>query len=405
MSIIFLPRHLPAFGQVDLVQRLSILRPSWQVAGYLREELLRGTWIGIMPGAPFLAKELGIDRKTVNAALGQLEAEGMLVAQGAGRPRLIRLPDDGKTARRVRVAILLFEDSDRKRDYMVHLLHMLTEKGHAAFLVKTPLLRLGMNVERVARMVAKTPADAWVVCSGSREVLEWFAAQPIPSLALFGRVRRVPIACASSDKAPASAAAAREFIRLGHQRIVLLTREQRRLPQPGAVEQAFLDELAAHGLPVSPYNLPAWDETIGGFQTFLESLFRVSPPTAMMVDEVPLLVATQQFLARKRMRVPEEVSLACTDQDVVFDWCQPVISHIRWDSEPLVRRIVGWVNNVSHGKRDVRQLFVPARFIPGGTIGPVHEWRSRRGGAGRIRISAQVMQKLAASRVGDRHGS
>lgn len=352
------------------MQRLNILRPSWQAADHLRRELLLGTWVGTMPGSPSLANELGIDRKTVDAALRQLETEGLLVPQGNGRPRRIHLPIGKRAANRLRVAILLGEESDRKRDYMVHLQHLLTEQGHSAFFAETSLLRLGMDVGRVAKMVKRTEADAWVVCAGSQSVLQWFSEEPKPVLALFGRARRMPIACAIADKVPAYAAATRELIRLGHRRIVLLTRALRRLPQPGAVEQAFLDELAAHSLPVSSYNLPDWEETVRGFHARLESLFRLSPPTAMIVDEVPLFIATQQFLARKRLRVPEDVSLVCPDHEVAFDWCRPTISHIRWESDPLVRRVVRWVTNMSHGKRDTRQFFTPAVFVPGGTIGP-----------------------------------
>ena len=71
------------------MHELTILSPSEQVAAYMRKELLRGRWIGTMPGGPALAAELGIDGKTVWAAMGLLENEGLLVAQGAGRPRKI----------------------------------------------------------------------------------------------------------------------------------------------------------------------------------------------------------------------------------------------------------------------------------------------------------------------------
>jgi DNA-binding LacI/PurR family transcriptional regulator len=270
----------------------------------------------------------------------------------------------------MRVAILLAESHNRKRDYMARLQHLLMEKGHAAFFVPSSLYQLGMDVKRVARMAGRTEADAWVVCAGSRGILEWFAERERPALALFGRVRKLRMACAGIEKVPAYAEATRELIRLGHRRIVLISRAQRRLPVPGTLEQAFLDELAAHGLPVSTYNLPDWEETITGFQKRLESLFQVSPPTAMIVDEVPLFIATQQFLARKRMRVPEDVSLVCPDHDSAFDWCVPSVSHIRWDSEPLVRRIARWVANVSHGKPDTHQYFTPAEFVRGGTVGP-----------------------------------
>jgi hypothetical protein len=40
-----------------------------------------------------------------------------------------------------------------------------------------------MNVGRVARLVAGTEADAWIVSAGSHDVLEWFAAQAVPAFA------------------------------------------------------------------------------------------------------------------------------------------------------------------------------------------------------------------------------
>ena len=45
-----------------------------------------------MPGAPTLAKELEVDRNTVETALRRLEEVGLLVGQGAGRKRRIELP-------------------------------------------------------------------------------------------------------------------------------------------------------------------------------------------------------------------------------------------------------------------------------------------------------------------------
>jgi DNA-binding LacI/PurR family transcriptional regulator len=360
--------------QVGIGMRpFRLLSAPEQVSGYLRGEIMEGRRSGAMPGVHRLANEFGVHRTTAEDALRLLEGEGLLLPQGAGRRRTIVIPGGGEAVRPLRVAILLGEDSDRKRGYMVQLQHELAVLGHAAFFSEVTLLKLGMDVARIKRLVAKTAADAWVVCSGSREVLEWFSTQSTPALSLFGRTRRLPIACAATEKAPAYAAATRELIRLGHRRIVLMTRAQRRLPLPGAIEQAFLDELAAHRLTVSNYNLPDWKETIEGFHARLEALFRVSPPTAMIVDEVPFFIAAQQFLSRKRLRVPEEVSLVCPDQDVAFDWCLPPVSHIRWDSDPLVRRVVRWVTNVSRGKRDVRQFFTAAEFVAGGTIGPVCE--------------------------------
>ena len=57
---------------------LKLLSPSEQVASHPRQEIVRGRWSGAMPGIPTLAADLGIDRKTVDAALRQLDEEGLL---------------------------------------------------------------------------------------------------------------------------------------------------------------------------------------------------------------------------------------------------------------------------------------------------------------------------------------
>jgi hypothetical protein len=36
-----------------------------------------------------------------------------------------------------------------------------------------------------------------------------------------------------------------------------------------------------------------------------------------------------------------------------------------------VRRALRWAENIAQGKDDRRQVLYPARFVPGGTIGPV----------------------------------
>lgn len=348
---------------------LRALSVSEQAAAHLRVAVEGGHWIRMMPGVNQLARELGVNRKTIEAALRQLEHEGLVAGQGQGRRRLI-VRTRRKAARPLRVAILLYEPDDRHLEYIVGLQHALVEAGHSAIVATKFLTELKMDVPRIARLVRQTAADAWVVQAGSHEVLGWFSAQPAPAFALFGRREGLPIAATGPDKLPAMAAATRHLISLGHRRIVLLARRERRLPEPGRAERVFLSEMAAHGVPVGDFNLPDWEETREGFQKLLDSLFRVTPPTALIIDETSFFVAILQFLAARGIRVPQQVSLVCTNADSVFAWCVPSISHIAWDSGSLVRRIVRWAATVSRGGRDVKQSSVPAEFVKGGTTGP-----------------------------------
>lgn len=348
---------------------IRLLSAAAQVAEHLRGELQRGHWRESIPGAGALTAELGVNHKTVEAALRQLEQEGVLEGQGAGRKRRI-VRSAAKSARPLRVAILLYEPTDRVLPYIVELQHALANAGHTTVIPAKSLHELGMDVARVARLVKQTETDAWIVLAGSHDVLEWFSQQSMPAFALFGRREGIPIAGTGPDKLTPITAATRQLIALGHRRIVTICRNERRKPNPGKTESAVLAVLAAHGIATSDYNLPDWEETRDGLNKLLNSLFRVTPPTALIVSEGLLLVATLQFLAAHKIRVPEDVSLFCGDSDPSYAWSVPTIAHSHWDFAPVIHRIIRWSSNVSRGREDKKQTTTPAEFIPGGTFGP-----------------------------------
>lgn len=349
---------------------LKILSPAAQVAAFLREQLSRGTWQGEMPGAPSLARELGVDHRMVITAFDLMEREGLLASQGVGKRRCIMLQEKHSPPA-LRVQILTYEDGDRQLFYIVELQHRLIEDGHVASFASHSLLGLGMDVKRVGRYVKDTEADAWIVFAGSREILEWFATREKPVFALAGRRHGIPIAGSGPDKLPAQRAVLRRFVELGHRRIVMLVREERRRPQPGFFERMFLEELESHGIRTGLYNLPDWKDDVEDFHRCLDALFRHTPPTAMLIDEIQLFTAAQMHLAQLGILAPRDVSLVCTDPSPAFAWCRPSIAHFQWDSSPLVRRITRWADNVARSIDDRRQSFTKAQFVEGGSIGPV----------------------------------
>lgn len=347
----------------------NFLTITEQVADHLRGELLRGRWSGTMPGMNHLAPKLGVNTKTVEAALRRLEKDGLLKTQGPGRRRRIVVAAN-PTPSALQIAILDYEPLAQTEDWCISMQQQLMNEKHSAFFTEKSLTELGNDVRRVERLVKRTQADAWVICSGSREVLTWFAEQKAPAFALFGRRKGLPIAGIGPDHETAGRAAARRLIALGHQRIVVLVRGSQRAGGPGPAERAIFEEMTEHGLPVGSYNLPDWDDTSEGFHQCLDQLFRVTPPTALIVDEPFLFHAAKDHLAQFGMLAPAHVSLICTDPDPTFAWCKPSVAHIRWDYRPVVRRVARWTNNIASGKDDRRQSFTKAEFVAGGTIGP-----------------------------------
>lgn len=340
-----------------------------QFAAHLRAEIEAGRLSGTMPGVARLVKEQGVGTRTVVEAMAELEREGLIENRGARRRSRILGPGNGH-ARSLRVRILLYDREGRSEDYQVELRHQLEEAGHDAVFAEKNLQDLGMHAGRVARFVRQTPADAWVVVSASREVLEWFVHQPVPVFALFGRSEQMNIAATRPGKSTAMADLVGRLVELGHRRIAMMSRAERRKPTPGFIEQVFLDELKARGLPTSSFNLPDWSDDRDGFHKGLDALFRVTPPTALLLDRPTLFMAAQQHLALRGITAPRHVSLISMDPDPIFAWCDPPVSHVAYDSRPWVRRVLRWVANVSHGRNDRRNTETPAHFIEGGTIGP-----------------------------------
>jgi DNA-binding LacI/PurR family transcriptional regulator len=352
------------------MKNLRIRSASEQLADFLKEEIRSRTWTGTLPGEIWLVTHLQVGRDTVRAAMAQLEEEGVLAAQGQGKRRQIVMTRDAFEPRNFRVRILLYEKQDRGDLDISSLLAQLLEAGFNADFAAKSLQDMGMQVEKVARFVDQNPADAWVICSASREVVEWFSRQPMPALAMYGRISGIPIAAAHLVVIPGLTAAVRRLIDLGHKRIVMLAREERRKPRLSRPEQAFIDELEAAGILTGDYNLPDWEESREGLRHRLDELFRFSPPTALIFQEAPISIAARLHLANRGIVAPRDVSLVVADRDPSFGWCDPIVSQIRWDHRPVVRRVVRWAKNVAAGKEDRRQIGTLTEFVDGGTIGP-----------------------------------
>ncbi len=219
-------------------------------------------------------------------------------------------------------------------------------------------------------MVGQVEADAWVVCAGTKEVLEWFMHKKIPVFADCGRRYNLKIAGIGPDNHPALAEATRRLIDLGHQRIMLLD-GLLSASNPGAAGTTFFDALSAGGISAGSYNLPGWEGGHEGMYACLESSFKLTPPTAIIVGSSPNYFATLHFLLNRGLQVPRDVSLVCLDDHPYFEDCQPSVTHTRWSSRPITSRIVRWGNNLSRGKEDTRQSLIKVELIEGGTIGPV----------------------------------
>lgn len=352
------------------MQNEPILTAAEQVAQMLRQQIQEGGLSGDLPGCDQLAGEFDVGNKTVIAAVQQLEKEGWLIAQGAGRRRRVAQPGKDKITRKLRLGILPFDNSSRGDAGNIAIVHGLEKAGFVTEFALKSLKDLGMRADRVARFVAKHPRDGWITIAASREVNAWFAGQPFPALALYGRFRGLPMAAAGSLTIDILVQSVERLLELGHTRIVMLARSERRKPERAKPEQAFIDTLKAAGLDAGDYNLPEWEETPRGLALCLDQLLRFTPPTAIIFQEPEIYLAARNHLAERGVVAPRDISIITAGYDTMFDWYLNQPAQYRWSEKAVAHRVVRWARNIARGRKDLKQTGIPGEFIEGDTIGP-----------------------------------
>ncbi|MFO1524108.1 MAG: substrate-binding domain-containing protein [Kiritimatiellia bacterium] len=147
---------------------------------------------------------------------------------------------------------------------------------------------------------------------------------------------------------------------------------QRAPGQPAGTHRvgASLAALAACGVKISPFNLPEWDETPAGLQTLLHSLFRVTPPTALVVMRPTWATGVLSFLATRGLRVPQQVSVVGYGLEALNPWHVPALAYLCAEDLPVVRRTVRWVRQVARGVVSPRRYAYPGLFVDGPSLGP-----------------------------------
>jgi len=343
---------------------LQIATAAEQVAAHLKNQILKGRWSKTMPGRDRLGKELGVDGSTIERALQHLEEQGVIRSQGPGKRRQITLEAQSSPSKRI--LILPYEAEDQHGDFLLNeLVHRMRAAGHSPSFAARSLVDLKHDPKKVAALMQAHPHDACILVAGSHAVLEMAAQWSKPCLSLSGRTREVKIAGVGPMKANAIRKAVNCLCRHGHRRIVMLSKSETLQDGMSGPQLAFIDQLERNKVASGDYNLPQWDSTPAGLRQCLESLFRVTPPTAILIDNWKLHYAVQNFLSHQRGAAYRRVACISTDYHPSFKWCDPRISYIRWDTLGVCRLVMRWVDKMAKGKPDLSKRSVPAEFVEG----------------------------------------
>ena len=344
-------------------------------ARHLREGFRSGRWQGRLPGVRQFAAEFGVSRDVVLEALRMVEAEGLVIHDGAGRSRRVAPPARRGMRRTLRVGILLpgplEADNAHTHQLISGILSAVESLGHAAFISPKNSLQLGGRPTRIRKHLEECQADAWIIYSAERAVLEMASAWDVPVFALGGISEGLPLAGSRTDLTTPMEMAVDLLIRQGHRQLALVCPPLWRQPRLNHAATAFLQRLHHHGIRAeASFHIPEWEHTPAGLHALLHALFFATPPTALLIMEPECVGPALVFLAERGLSVPQHVSLINLLPDPMQSFYRIGLAHFEWPVQPHVHNVLHWVRSVARGRAYHRYTTIAPEFVQGESIAP-----------------------------------
>ena len=339
----------------------------------LRESICRGEFGEYLMAERSLSQALGVSRPTLRAALGVLEAEGLLERSGSRGERRVFQPSaqDALASKRVR---LLQNGSPAcnqgEQIRMLQVVSDLLQEMGATFSVITRQACFSGRPERaLARLVADCPADLWIVHLSTRAMQRWFANQGHPCLVLGSSWEETGLSSLDVDYSALCRHAAGMLLGRGHRQLAVLYPESPRRGDSNGLE-AFREAVDSSPTQGAHCRMYAHQPGIDGICRAVDSILRQQPmPDGWLVFGADTYFTVFSHLFRKGVSVGDRISLICRNYDPMFDALTPGVAHYRRDSQQSRRylsRLLKTLLGVPGARRET--LRIGPAFVDGGSL-------------------------------------
>lgn len=344
-----------------------------QAADILRAELQRGRWSDYLPPERSLCDLLHISRPTLRMALAELQREKWIQKCHGQRTRVTARSRKPRTPGSRRTIGLLSSESlvEMRASHLLlvdELRRHLQEEERQLELHCDARLIWGRPQRVVQQICEHNPAACWVLLSQGVNVQRWFQEQGLKAVVLGSCHKGIRLPSMDSDYRASCHHAAGTFLGMGHRRIAFLM-PQTRFAGDLAGQEGFCS--ATQSTPHTDLVAPVarHDGTVEGIQRALNSLFQSKrPPTGLLVSHPQHLLTAMTHLAKLRLRVPEDVSLICRDDDEFLAHLVPSVARYVISYSDYARRLSHLVFQTATGHLQTRKVLITAKFQRGDSL-------------------------------------
>lgn len=349
-----------------LPRRSSLVTQTVEV---LREAILAGEWVGVLPGEHELSQRLQVSRVTLRAALTELEQDHWLKG-GQGRRREI-VAAEGRgagppTSQRVVVMVSAAPAHqlpaaavlwmDKLREHLADGGWLLEFQECAAAYRRQPEAAL-------ESLQARLRPAAWVLYRSTMEMQRWFADRRLPAVVAGSLHPEIKLASVDVDFAACCRHAAGRLLAAGHQRLAIVRPDTK---IAGDLESVAGFEQGAGG----PVTTVLHHGTVESVVTGLDRVFNTrNRPTGLFVFHVPHLLTVLGWLQQRGLNVPQEIAVVCRDHDPLLEHMIPVPACYAPNVNLFARKLSRLVTDrLEGGASAPRTVRIMPTFMKGGTL-------------------------------------
>jgi DNA-binding LacI/PurR family transcriptional regulator len=338
----------------------------------LRENIEAGHWIGELPGERELCEMLQVSRRTLRAALDELQRQGVLEVQGRQRRRIREQKASSRQAPHSKVIGILTPGSFLSMPgpiaFMMDTVRAkLTAAGYEVRLHSAPGCYSASPARVLRQFLAGHKASAWLVLSAEEAMQRWLESQKVPCLILGSSVPGIHLPSIDADFQATCRHAGTLLWRKGHRRVALV------LPNShfggDIASEAGLRE-ALGQVPGASLRLLRHDGTASGVCRVIDDSLRLpQPPTAYIVGRSAHILTVMMHLMRRGKRIPQDVAVLARDSDPILECTSPQVS--RYASEPkqfAARLITALRQLADHGALTTPTVRLMPAYIAGETL-------------------------------------
>ena len=359
---------------MDLVlKRQSLVE---QVTDVVREQILRGAWPDWVPSEREFSRMLHVSRNTCRTAMQALQHE-KLIEPHLGRGTRVNLSgvkqvrNAGMHTRSVGAIIPRFVTGLRPSASLVldDLREQLFDLNVRLFLHQRPSFKQANCGPALQILVDKYHHDCWILLNSPQQMQTWFCEQGLACMISGSAYAGVGLPSVDFDFRAICRHAVGRLAAAGHRRIAFLNRQ---LKAAGDIESeiGFQDGLRAVGNAAVDGRIFYHDDDRESVSRIIARLFSSGySPSAILVAHTYCYLAVVTALAKRGLRVPQDVSLISREDDPFLRYLEPEPARYLNETAAMTNKIMQMLRGLLQGEPPKSEVIrILPRFVTGHSL-------------------------------------